>query len=132
MPTLQSKLSDIAQQFTSAILDAVKGTPLSDLIAEPGRRTSNGRHDLNGAAPLAAKRTRSAGRLPRRSIQDIVKALDDVVALVKRHPQGLRAEEIRQQLGMLPKEMPRVLKEGLSRRALKTKGQKRATTYFAK
>jgi hypothetical protein len=33
---------------------------------------------------------------------------------------------------MLAKEMPRILKEGLSTKKLTSKGQKRATTYFAK
>jgi hypothetical protein len=43
----------------------------------------------------------------------------------------LRAEEIRQALQMEAKEMPRVLKEGLAKKKLKAKGQKRATTYSA-
>jgi hypothetical protein len=51
---------------------------------------------------------------------------------VKKHRGGLRAEQIRAELGMLPKEMPRVLKDGLAARKLTSKGQKRATTYFAK
>jgi len=34
-------------------------------------------------------------------------------------------------LKMQAKEMPRVLKEGLSTKKLKAKGQKRATTYTA-
>ena len=33
---------------------------------------------------------------------------------------------------MLAKEMPRILKEGLATKKLTSKGQKRATTYFAK
>ena len=57
--------------------------------------------------------------------------LDGVVALVKKHKEGLRAEQIRSELALVAKEMPRVLKEGLSSRRLKSKGQKRATTYFA-
>jgi hypothetical protein len=32
---------------------------------------------------------------------------------------------------MQAKEMPRVLSEGLAKKKLKKKGQKRATTYFA-
>jgi hypothetical protein len=32
---------------------------------------------------------------------------------------------------MQSKEMPRVLAEGLAKKKLKKKGQKRATTYFA-
>ena len=58
--------------------------------------------------------------------------LGKVVGLVKKHKDGLRAEEIRTNLGMLSKEMPRILKEGVSTKKLSTKGQKRATTYFAK
>jgi len=72
-----------------------------------------------------------SGRLPRRSSEDIAKALDGVVALVKKHKEGLRAEEIRANLGMEAKEMPRVLKDGLAKKKLRAKGQKRATTYTA-
>jgi hypothetical protein len=74
---------------------------------------------------------RKSGRLPRRSAEAIAKALDQVIALVKKHKDGLRAEEIRANLGMASKEMPRVLKEGLTKKKLKAKGQKRATTYTA-
>jgi hypothetical protein len=55
-----------------------------------------------------------------------------VVALVKKHPKGLRAEQIRVELGLQAKEMPRVLKDGLAAKKLTCKGQKRATTYFAR
>jgi hypothetical protein len=43
----------------------------------------------------------------------------------------MRAEEIRKMLGLDVREMPRILKEGFAKKALKSKGQKRATTYFA-
>jgi hypothetical protein len=69
--------------------------------------------------------------LKRRSAADIEKTLNDVVALVKSHRDGLRAEQIRSRLRMQSKEMPRVLAEGLARRKLRKKGRKRATTYFA-
>ena len=51
---------------------------------------------------------------------------------MKTHKNGLRAEEIRTKLGMLSKEMPRILKEGVAKKKLTSKGQKRATTYFVK
>jgi len=44
----------------------------------------------------------------------------------------MRSEDIRAKLGLESKEMPRVLKEGLAKKKLSAKGQKRATTYFAK
>jgi Fic family protein len=44
---------------------------------------------------------------------------------------GLRSEEIRRALKLDVREVPRVLKEGLTKKKLRSKGQKRATTYFA-
>jgi len=74
---------------------------------------------------------RKSGRLARRSAEDIAKMLDQVLAVVKKHKDGLRAEQIRAELRLQAKEMPRILKEGLGKKKLKAKGQKRATTYFA-
>jgi len=83
------------------------------------------------SAAAAAPRARKLGRLHRRSPEQIANALDRVVALVKGNKDGLRAEQIRAALKMQSKEMPRVLREGLAKRKLKAKGQKRATTYTA-
>jgi Fic family protein len=54
-----------------------------------------------------------------------------VLVLVKGKKDGLRAEQIRAALKMQSKKRPRVLKEGLAKKKLKAKGQKRATTYSA-
>ena len=62
----------------------------------------------------------------------IAKMLDRIVLLVKTQKNGLRAEEIRSKLGMQAKEMPRILKEGISTKKLTSKGHKRATTYAAR
>jgi Fic family protein len=69
--------------------------------------------------------------LQRRSPADIARALDAVVILVRKSKAGLRSEEIRKALKLDVREVPRVLKEGLAKKKLKSKGQKRATTYFA-
>ncbi len=63
--------------------------------------------------------------------EEIAAAVNRVIALVKKHKEGLRAEQIRSQLGLQAEAMPRILKEGMGKRSLKSKGQKRATTYFA-
>jgi hypothetical protein len=57
--------------------------------------------------------------------------LDNVLSLVRKNKEGLRAEQIRAELGLQSKELPRILKEGLTKKKLKAKGQKRATTYYA-
>jgi hypothetical protein len=71
-----------------------------------------------------------AGRLARRSPEQIAKAVERVVALVKKSKDGLRSEQIRAELKLDKRELPRVLGEGLTKKVLKSKGQKRATRYF--
>jgi hypothetical protein len=131
---LHTQISRLAASFADAILDAIRDLPLEELLASrPAPRRAAAR---SLKAPAVAHRmtttAKSSGRLPRRSAADIAKQVDRVVALVKKRKDGLRAEQIRVELGLLPKEMPRVLKEGLTAKKLTCKGQKRATTYFAK
>jgi hypothetical protein len=135
MPTLRSSLQDLASTFASSILDAVRGASLEELLAHSGgsprREPSRLPMEKAASAAAAAPRARKLGRLHRRSPEQIANALDRVVALVKGNKDGLRAEQIRAALKMQSKEMPRVLREGLAKRKLKAKGQKRATTYTA-
>jgi hypothetical protein len=136
MPTsLQSTLNDLAANFADSVLKAIRGASLDELLASNGHAPKNGAALRAPAAAPSARPGRKgpapSGRLPRRSADDIAKALAQVVSLVKKHRDGLRAEQIRAELGLQAKEMPRVLKEGLQKKALKSKGQKRATTYFA-
>jgi hypothetical protein len=136
MPTLRSALNDLAQNFASSILSAIRSSSLEDLRAEGGSGgVGNGRRVRvagGGGQPDPLKTPkRKSGRLARRSPEQIAKALDQVVALVKGKKDGLRAEQIKKAHGMDRREVPRVLKEGLSKKKLKSKGQKRATTYAA-
>jgi hypothetical protein len=132
MSTLRSALDALAESFTDSVLDVVRSANLDELIGAQGARSAR----IVTTAPTT-KLTRPAakpakpGRLPRRSADDIAAALGQVLALVKKNKDGLRAEEIRASLGLESKELPRVLKEGIATRKLRTKGQKRATTYFA-
>jgi len=139
--SLRSALDSLASNFASAVLDAIKGASLQDLHAEsggaprrgPGRPRGSSTKTTATAARASAptpKKTKG-GRLARRSPADIARALDAVVILVRKSKKGLRSEEIRKALKLDVREVPRVLKEGLSKKKLKSKGQKRATTYFA-
>jgi hypothetical protein len=130
--SLRSQLADLADSFATAVLSAIRSASLDELLAESGG-PRRGASRAVGAVRAASRSSRgsSSGRLPRRSADDIAQVLDSVTSLVKKHKEGLRAEQIREELGLQAKELPRVLKEGLSSRKLKSKGQKRATTYFA-
>jgi hypothetical protein len=146
MTNLRSALRDIATTFAVSVDNAVRSASLDELrggIDEDDLRGSRGTvraaaAKTNGAAapsrPVQSSPPSShspSARLPRRSGEEIAKALDQIVALVKKNKEGLRAEQIRAQLGLQAKELPRILKEGIATKKLKTRGQKRATTYLA-
>jgi hypothetical protein len=132
--TLRTQLDALATTFAQQVLAAIQGASLHELVGHEG---GSGRRRAEGGGrmpdPLSAPKKRGKnGRLPRRSADEIAKSLDKIVLLVKTHKSGMRAEEIRSKLGMESKEMPRILKEGLAKKKLTSKGNKRATTYFVK
>jgi hypothetical protein len=139
MPSsLRTNLRSLADSFAGAVLEAIRSASLEELVADggtgrpgPGRPRGAQGHTAASTAGAPRRGRRASGRLARRSPEQIAKALDGIVALVKKHKGGLRAEQIRSELGMQAKEMPRVLSEGLSKKKLKKRGRKRATTYTA-
>ena len=138
--SLRSQLDTLAKDFAQHVIAAIQGASLHEIVAGAdggsvgsGRRPrvapgGGGQPDPLSTAPRKGKN----GRLPRRSAEDIQAGLEKIVALLRKHKDGLRAEEIRSNLGMQAKEMPRILKEGIAKKKLTSKGQKRATTYSAK
>lgn len=145
---LHSSIEALASDFARAVLSALRSASLEEILAEArggaaprGRGGRKAAAVTDDAAPKAARGGRKAGagskkrgkkgRLPRRSLGDIQKVLESIVGLLQKNPEGLRAEQIRSQLGLLAKEMPRPLAEGLAGKRLRKKGEKRATTYFA-
>jgi hypothetical protein len=141
MPTLRSSLDALASSFASNVLAAIRGASLQELLAESGGAPRRGPGRPRGsstkttataarASATTAKKTKG-GRLARRSPADIARALDAVVILVRKSKAGLRSEEIRKALKLDVREVPRVLKEGLAKKKIEAKGQKRATTYSA-
>jgi len=135
MSTLRSTLNDLAANLASDIINVLRETSLDELRGEShGGRSGR----APGRPPKIAwsgvskpSSTKKSGRLHRRSSKEIAAALDEIVGLVRKHKDGLRAEEIRKGLNLDVREMPRVLKEGLATKTLKAKGRKRATTYTA-
>ena len=132
MPTLRSQLDSLAASFANAVVDAIRGASLHELVASDARPTPAARPSSGPAAKATAPKTTRSGRLKRRSSEDIGQVLDQIVALVKKNKDGLRAEQIRTELNLQAKELPRVLKEGLSSKRLRKAGQKRATVYSAR
>ena len=130
--TLRSTLNDLATEFATSILRAIRGHSLEEILHETGGGSSSrGRGRAAAAAPRAAGGKRG-GRLARRSTEDIAGVVDKIVSLLEKHQTGLRAEEIRGKLKLQAKELPRPIAEALSKKRIVKEGQKRATTYFAR
>jgi hypothetical protein len=138
MPDLRTTIAHLAQSFAESVLAAIRTTSLDALLADSrgaAPRTGPRRHhrghlaDSPKTAPAPPPISHNAGGPSGRSPEDIAKALDLIVKFLKTRPEGLRSEEIRKTFGLDVREVPRVLKEGLARKKLKSRGRKRATTY---
>jgi hypothetical protein len=134
--SLRAHLSDLASSFANAVIDAIRGASIDELVADhggarraPGRPRSAPAAKPAPVAGAAARSSKPKGRLARRSPADIAKTLGRVVTLLKSKKAGLRSEQIQAALGLDRREVPRVLKEGLTKKQLRSKGQKRATVY---
>ena len=112
--TLQSTIENLATQFVRDILTAVRAAPLEELV---------------GTSAARGSRQTKSGRLPRRSEEDVTKFVDRVCELLAKAKDGLRAEEIREKLGVEAKELPKPLAVALKTRRITKSGNKRATTY---
>lgn len=123
--TLRSKIESLASDFTNGILAAIRECSLEELM--DGQKLSRAPATDRADKPARAK---SSGRLARRSAEDIEKAANDIVALVKMHKDGMRAEEIRKELGIDKREWMRPLQAALDSKRLKKQGEKRATVYM--
>jgi len=133
---LRTRIHDLASSFATSVLHALRGASLDELLGEaaraPAGRAGRAVRVAAGKAPAAARPGRRRGRLARRSAGDIAQVVEKIVNLLKQSPKGLRAEQIRDRLGLQSKELPRPLKEALDGGRIAKSGQKRATTYFVK
>lgn len=139
MSNLRSTIDRLASQFAGSIIEALRGASLDELMDVAGTRGGAGRRGRGmgggiaaaaAGAELGARRRGRGGRLGRRSADDIARMIDSIADLLAKHPEGLRAEQIRESLGVEAKELPRPLADAVSSGRLTKTGQKRATTYF--
>lgn len=139
---LQEGITQLARIFAESLITTIRGMSIEELVDLGAGGVSQKRILENGLgvrvktpAPKATSPSTSrelpSGRLKRRSAEDIAAEMTRIVEFVSKHPDGARAEAIREALGYQPKEMPRILQEAIAQKRLATKGQKRATTYFA-
>jgi hypothetical protein len=138
MSQLRRAISDLAEQFAASVLKALHGASLQDLVGLSGGgdapRRGPGRPrktETAAAAPSGATRLRRVKKGGRRSAKDLQGTIDAIVATLGKSKEGMRSEQIQKALGLTKKDVTRPLQLALSKKSIKKKGQKRATTYFA-
>lgn len=128
MNSLQQKIQDLATAFANDLLRALRSIPLSELAADgEGPKVKVSRDSSKFVLPAKAKK--GGGRLARRSPDQIAKAVEKIVALLKEHPEGLGAERIRELSKIDRRELGRPIADALATGKIWKEGEKRATVY---
>ncbi|HEY1817415.1 MAG TPA: hypothetical protein VGL61_09550 [Kofleriaceae bacterium] len=121
MPDIQSDLSKSIDQFVAEISALAQRAAISALERALGA----------DARPRGATRIpRTLARGGKRSGAQLETLADAFYDFVSRHP-GLRIEHINRELATTTKDLSLPIRHLIAEGALKTKGKRRATTYFA-
>lgn len=126
--SLQSKIETIASDFAAGLMEIILSSPLEEIV---GARAGVKAEAKEAKEPKGSKPAKK-GRLARRSEEDIADVVQRIVTLLAKKPNGMRAEELREKLGIEAKELPRPLADAMAAKLITKSGNKRATTYFAK
>jgi hypothetical protein len=134
--TLKNRISTLAEEFSAGVLAAIRSASLEEILSEGGRsRGSAAAVHAPSAAP--AKRgpgrpRKKSGRLARRSPEQIAQVVESIVGALKKQKAGMRSEQLQKLLSLDKKEISGPLAEALSGKKISKKGERRATTYFAR
>lgn len=109
------------QEDAAAAFKAAIGGELGDLRATRG----------SGARSAPAQRASGRGKGAKRDPGELEALTTKLATYIKRNP-GQRIEQIGQELGITTKELVLPVRKLIAAKRVSTKGQKRATTYYAK
>lgn len=135
--TLDDRIRGRIEQFAEELAELIRESAMETVsVALAGARPSPGRGGRRGPAPRAAAgggRGRSAGREKgaKRPPDEIERLTGKLLDYVKGNP-GQRIEQIADGMGTSTKELNLPAKKLIAGKQLRTKGQKRATQYFAR
>jgi hypothetical protein len=123
---LDSFVNDLSSLIQEAALESVEQA-LAEASTIPGRGGRGARAAAVSSLSFSDNRKKGAKRTPE-ELEQLIKKLHGYIA---KNP-GQRIEQIAQGLDISTKELNLPAKKLISEKKLSTKGQKRATTYFAK
>jgi len=120
MSDFQTEMNRVVSDFVAQITELARAAA-RDMIDEAlGRGGRGGGFGRRGRGGRGAKRTGD----------ELDNLADQFHNFVTKHP-GLRIEQINKQLGTTTKDLALPIRKLIAEGALKTKGEKRSTQYFA-
>ena len=127
MSDFQTEMNRVVQGFVAQITELARAAAremIDEALGSKSGRVSFGNFGRVGR--LGGGRGRGA----KRSSDELDKLADNFLSYVQKHP-GMRIEQINKQLGTTTKDLALPIRKLIGEGALKTKGEKRSTTYFA-
>lgn len=121
MSDFQTEMNRVVTGFVAQITELARRAAVDTLETALGQKRAGASLSLRGAG---------RGRGAKRSSGELDKLAETFHSFVGKHP-GLRIEQINKQLGTSTRDLALPIRKLISEGAIKTKGEKRSTTYFA-
>ena len=118
MSDFQTEMNRVVSDFVAQITELARAAA-RDMIDE-----------ALGKGAKGVGRIRGRGRGGKRTASELDQLAERFQSFVAKHP-GLRIEQINKQLDTTTKDLALPIRKLIAEGALKTKGKKRSTTYFA-
>ena len=115
---LRSTIESLATEFAAGVLAALRSASLEDVLAQSQSQP------IQTAKRLSTRASKGKSGDPNATINAIV-------ATLRSANEGLRAEQIRGQLGIDKATVTKALTQALVSKVVTKQGEKRATRYFA-
>jgi hypothetical protein len=132
---IRDRIEIFVQDLAALVRQSAVQAVASALGDNAGPRRGPGRPRSNGIATFSGRRGpgRPAGRRKgeKRAPEQLAALVDKLFSLIKSKP-GQRIEEIAGAMGISTKELTLPAKKLIAEKRVSTKGQKRATRYFAR
>lgn len=122
--SIQESMTAISGDIAEVVMEAIRELSLDDLMGSVvGGRSK--------ATAKSSSKKSSGGKRIRRSAEALQEVAEQIASFVRKHKDGVSAEQIREELGIERKDIPLPIAEALGQKLISKRGQKRATMYFA-
>lgn len=120
---IRNRIESFVAEMTALIRQAAVESAIAALNGSNGYSGAK-----RGPKPKNANLPTQGGKRVRRSEKDILQMMSKVVAFIESNP-GSRSEDIRAKLGVTAPQLADSLRRLIADKSIKSKGQRRGTTY---